>query len=267
MVKQVVKKIIDDKKGDETQMEGPMSRSAVIKEAKSNLITGEAWHKKVNIKEIIFGVQDNSIAVLATLAGVVGGSMARGQIILAGVAADLAGGIAVAIGDFVSTKSEIDYFNSNISKESTEEVTKPDVEREEIRQIYKHKAPFTTEELKMIVNRITHNKNVWLDVMMKEELGLFKERFDNPWTVSLIMMAAEVVGGFVPVIPYIFTGSGFIPSLIITYGMLFGIGVWKTTFTKKKWYWSGLEMVVAGILATVIPYLVGNWISSLNLSF
>jgi len=32
-------------------------------------------------------------------------------------------------------------------------------------------------------------------------------------------------------------------------------GVWKTTFKKKNWIGSGLEMVAAGTLATLIPYL------------
>ena len=43
--------------------------------AKQNLEKGERWHKKLSIKEIVFGFQDNSIAILAMLAGVTGGSL------------------------------------------------------------------------------------------------------------------------------------------------------------------------------------------------
>jgi hypothetical protein len=42
----------------------------VERTAKSNLERGERWHKKLSIKEIVFGFQDNSIAILALLAGV-----------------------------------------------------------------------------------------------------------------------------------------------------------------------------------------------------
>ena len=59
--------------------------------AKQNLEKGECWHKKLSIKEIVFGFQDNSIAILAVLAGVIGGSLQRGQILLAGLAAVIAG--------------------------------------------------------------------------------------------------------------------------------------------------------------------------------
>jgi len=44
----------------------------VQKIAKQNLEKGERWHKKLSIKEIVFGFQDNSIAILAMLAGVTG---------------------------------------------------------------------------------------------------------------------------------------------------------------------------------------------------
>jgi hypothetical protein len=54
------------------------------------------------------------------------------------------------------------------------------VECEEIRQIYKKKAPFTDSELSLIVNRITADKKIWLDTMLKEEIGLTREHLVSP---------------------------------------------------------------------------------------
>ena len=68
-----------------------MSTEHVERMAKRNLERGERWHKKLSIKEIVFGFQDNSIAILALLAGVTGGSLQRGQILLAGLAAVVGG--------------------------------------------------------------------------------------------------------------------------------------------------------------------------------
>ncbi len=59
-----------------------MQTENVQKVAKQNLEKGERWHKKLGVKEIVFGFQDNSIAILAVLAGVTGGSLQRGQILL-----------------------------------------------------------------------------------------------------------------------------------------------------------------------------------------
>jgi VIT1/CCC1 family predicted Fe2+/Mn2+ transporter len=56
-------------------------------------------------------------------------------------------------------------------------------------------------------------------------------------------------------------------AIIVTFSALFAIGVWKTTFTRKNKLASGIEMVVAGIVATVIPYLIGSYLSSITTSF
>ncbi|MGD0550961.1 MAG: VIT1/CCC1 transporter family protein [Candidatus Bathyarchaeia archaeon] len=245
-----------------------MSTEHVERMAKRNLERGERWHKKLSIKEIVFGFQDNSIAILALLAGVTGGSLQRGQILLAGLAAVVAGAIAVAIGSYISSKSELEYFESEINRESREIEGKLPVEREEVRQIYMKKAAFTENELSLIVNRITSDKKAWLDTMTRDELGLAKERFVHPLKAALVMMGAETIGGLVPLTPYLITPNvqtGFMGGIVVTFASLFAIGVWKTTFTKKNKLRSGLEMVVAGTLATVVPYFIGNFLSSLAL--
>ena len=245
-----------------------MDTERVQRIAKANLEKGERWHKKLSIKEIVFGFQDNSIAILAMLAGVTGGSLQRGQILMAGLAAVVAGAISVAIGSYISSRSELEYFEGEIASESREIQGNSPVEHEEVRQIYMKKAPFAQNELSLIVDRITSDKKTWLDTMTREELGLVRERFVNPLRVALIMMVAETAGGLVPLAPYIITPNvqaGFLGAIVITFTALFAIGAWKTSFTKKNWLRSGLEMVAAGCLATVIPYFIGNFLSSLAL--
>ena len=46
----------------------------VVRIAKQNLEDGERWHKKVNVREMVFGFNDGSISTLALLAGVTGGA-------------------------------------------------------------------------------------------------------------------------------------------------------------------------------------------------
>ena len=73
---------------------------------------------------------------------------------------------------------------------------------------------------------------------MKEELGLFEERFENPLKLGLIMLTAFIVGGLIPILPFfIFSHlqTSFITASIMTFLCLFIIGIWKTTFTEKNW--------------------------------
>ena len=246
-----------------------LEKDEIVSLAKKNLEEGECWHKKVNVREIVFGFNDGSISTLALLAGVTGGALAHGQILVAGFSGVIAGAISMAIGAYISSKSEIEHHQSEIEREKREIEEIPEVEREEMRQIYMKKADFTEEELNLILNRITSDKKVWLDSMMKEELGLFEERFESPLKVGLIMLVAFVAGGLIPILPFVFlpvSQTSLIVASIVTFASLFLIGVWKTTFTNKHWLRSGLEMVFVGILATVIPYLIGDLLLSSVLS-
>jgi predicted membrane protein (TIGR00267 family) len=238
-----------------------VDKEETVRIAVQNLEEEERWHKKVNVREIVFGFNDGSISTLALLAGVTGGALMRGQILIAGFSGVIAGAISIAIGAYISSKSEIEHHQSEIEREKREIEEVPQIEREEIRQIYMKKANFTKEELTTIVDRITNDKKTWLDSMMKEELGLFEERFENPVKVGLVMLIAFMAGGLVPIMPFFLLSTpqySLMIASVLTFVSLFLIGVWKTTFTNKQLWVSGLEMVFVGILAAVIPYLIGE---------
>jgi predicted membrane protein (TIGR00267 family) len=250
--------------GDRDMERDKIRNEEIVKIAKQNIERGERWHRKINIREIVFGYNDGSVSTLALLSGVTSGALARDQILIAGFSAVVAGGISMALGNYISSKSEIEYHEGEIDSEEREIEEIPEIEREEVRQIYMKKAHFTEEELNLIVNRITGDKKTWLDTMMKEELGLFKERFENPIKLGLIMFFAFAAGGILPVIPFLIlpaVQTSLLVSIIITYVSLFMIGVWKATFTKKNRLLSGAEMVFIGVLATLIPYLIGQLLS------
>jgi predicted membrane protein (TIGR00267 family) len=122
----------------------------VVRIAKQNLEDGERWHKKVNVREIVFGFNDGSISTLALLAGVTGGALAHSQILVAGFSGVVAGAISMVIGAYISSKSEIEHQQSEIKREEQEIKEIPEVEREEIRQIYMKKADFADEELEIL---------------------------------------------------------------------------------------------------------------------
>jgi VIT1/CCC1 family predicted Fe2+/Mn2+ transporter len=238
-----------------------LDRKEIVRIAQKNLEEGERWHKKTNVREIVFGFNDGSISTLALLAGVTGGALSQGNVIVAGLAGVIAGAISMGIGAYISSKSEIEHHRSEISREVRVIEQVPEIEREEIRQIYQKKGPFSDRELGLIVGKITGDEKVWLDTMMKEELGLFEEWFERPARVGLIMLMAFIGGGIIPVAPFLLIRppqTGLIVAIVLTFSSLFTIGVWKTTFTERHWLVSGLEMVGIGVLATVVPYIIGD---------
>lgn len=222
------------------------------------------------MREIVFGFNDGVISILALLAGVIGGSLTRGQTIVAALSGAIGGAISMAFGAYISTKSEIEHHHSEIERERQEVREFPEVEREELKQLYREKAPFTEEELDIILDRITSNPETFVDVMMKEELGLFEDRFESPYKVALIMFIAFSFGGLFPILPFLLVPNpyeGLIAASIVTYLALFAVGVWKTSFTTRHWLSSGLEMVGVGLLAAVVPYILGDLLLQRVLSY
>jgi predicted membrane protein (TIGR00267 family) len=238
-----------------------LSRRKVVETARKNIEEGEKWHSRVNVREIVFGFNDGTVSTLALLAGVTGAAAGRIGILIAGLSGVIAGAISMAVGAYISSKSEIEHNRSEIEREKAEVEKVPEIEKEEMRQLYQKKARFTEKELDMIITRITDDKKTWVDLMMKEELGLFQERFANPVKVGLIMMTAFLIGGLAPLTPYFITPTpelGLILACGVTFTALFIIGVWKTRFTKRNWASSGIEMVVIGVIASAVPYIIGD---------
>jgi len=246
-----------------------VNRKEILERANTNIENAEKWHKRTNVREIIFGFNDGSISILAILAVVTGGAFAQNHIIAVGFSGVVAGAISMGIGAYISSKSEIEHHRSEIHREKMEIEHLPEIEKEEVRILYRNKASFTDEELNIIVDRITSDKEVWLDFMMKDELGLIEERFESPVKIGLIMLIAFLVGGIIPITPFFILQvplNSLIVSAILTYSSLFIIGFWKTTFTDRHWIISGLEMVGVGIVALVVPYMIGEILLSLLLS-
>lgn len=211
-----------------------------------------------NIREYIFGVEDGIVSTFGILTGVATASLSGYFVILAGLAAMFSGGISMMAGTYLSTKSQKELYRSQLEREREEIKAMPKVEKEEIRKIYYNKG-FRGKKLKDVVKLVTSNKDIWLKVMMVEELGLIQHKFLNPIRSSGVMGLSFGVGALFPLSPYFFMNvkQAFPISVVLTVLGLFIFGAAKTIYTDHKWLKAGIEMVVVGMLAGIAGYLIG----------
>ena len=125
--------------------------------------------------EFVYGGIDGCVTTFAVVAGAVGAGLDSMVIIILGFANLFADGFAMSVGAFLSARTEIDNYNKHKQLEYWEIENMPDIERQEIRDIYQAKG-FEGELLEKIVTVITDNKDRWVDVMMKEELEMIEEK-------------------------------------------------------------------------------------------
>src|SRR5207247_203754 len=88
------------------------------------------------IRDATLGANDGLVSVLTIIAGAAGAATGN-AVLLAGVAALVGGAISMGIGAFVSAKAYRAYFLKELSREMREIQDLPDVERQEIRDIYR----------------------------------------------------------------------------------------------------------------------------------
>ncbi len=213
----------------------------------------ESWHSPGGraIREVVFGFNDGMVSTVGFVVGVAAALSNPKIVLITGLAEVMAGSFSMFFGSYLSTKNQREFFEQEIEREKYEIREMPEREREEIRKIYAAKG-FKGADLEMVVSHITSDNSVWLKCMMEEELGLIFESMDNSLKVGLMTGLSFVVGGLVPLIPYMYAASS--AALAQCIGLsaisLFVVGIVKTFLTKKHWFKSGLESLVIGLLAT-----------------
>ena len=209
------------------------------------------------IRDVVFGANDGLVSVVALVTGVAGGVSNNKVVLLAGVAGAVAGAISMGLGAYISNKSQIDFFKTEIDKEKHELEHEPEKETMELREIYANKG-FKGKDLDKAVKIISSNKKVMLDVMIKEELGLDTD-FNNPYLAGILSGVAFILGSIVPVLPFFFqTSLALTISIIASLIGLFILGALKTIVVKKNPFELGIESVAVGGLAMIVTYYVGT---------
>jgi len=213
-----------------------------------------------SIRDLMLGLNDGMVASFAVTSGVAGAFDAARIVIMAGIAETLGGAVSMSLAAFISARSQIEFYQSEIERERDEIQRWPEREREEIRAIYRNKG-FTGPLLDQIVAHITGEPERWRNVMMREELGFSEESFDPPLRSGSTVGGAYFVGALIPVVPYLVVApaAGVIFSAFTTLAALFVVGAAKTVITSRRWWLSGLESMLTGLAAGLVTYSAGRF--------
>ena len=212
--------------------------------------------------DAVLGATDGIVTTFAVVAGATGAYLSPGIVLIMGFANLLADGLSMAIGNYLGARSQQEYWKEERRREIWEIETLPQAEREEIRRLYRRKG-FGGETLECIVETITSDKQLWVEEMMREELGIQEERI-APLMSGLVTFSAFVLAGFLPLLSYVlaFFSSSLKPStfplsLGLTAIALFGVGVARRFMTGRSWWQSGFEILGVGGTAAACAFVVG----------
>jgi vacuolar iron transporter family protein len=215
----------------------------------------------------VYGGIDGCVTTFAVVAGSVGAGLESSVIIILGFANLLADGFSMSIGAYLSSKSERSYYHKQKAIEYWEIDNLPEKEKEEIRDIYREKG-FEGETLEKIVQVITADKERWVNVMMKEELGMTLEE-KSPLRIGTVTYISFLLIGFIPLLIYVWDyitplkSNLFLLSSLLTGTGFIIIGTLKSYITQTSILRGIFETLLLGIIAALVAYYVGSWLESL----
>lgn len=217
-------------------------------------------HKKTNsLRDIILGGQDGLVNVLGIVLGATAVTSDTKILIPTVLAATFAESISMGAVAYTSSISQRDYYESERQNELREMEEVPEVEIQEIRDIYANKG-LKGDDLENVVKVITSNKEVWLDTMMKEELNLQEVNVKDILKTSIIVGCATVVGSLIPLLPFFVFSvhNAVLGSIVLSALALFGVGAYQAISLVGDWKKSGIQMLIIGLSAAFIGFMIAR---------
>ena len=217
-----------------------------------------------SLRDIILGGQDGLVNVLGLVLGVAAATAQLRIIIAAALAATFSESIAMGGVAYTSALADRDYYLAQLEKERREVEEVPEVEREEVREIFRDKG-LHGDVLEGVVNEITSDKEVWVDVMMRDELHLAPVSSRGVVRRALVTGFATLIGSLVPLVPFLFVPvlglsvtTATILAVPLCAAVLFGVGAYKALTLVGDWRISGLQMLVIGMVSAAAGYGIGR---------
>lgn len=164
------------------------------------------------LRAAVLGANDGVVSVSSVVVGVAAANgVTSGTILLAGVAALVAGATSMAAGEYVSVQSQADTEHADLAKEIRELREQPDLELQELADIYVARGLEPGLALQ-VASQLTAADA--LGAHAREELGITEELRARPFQAALASAIAFVAGGVVPVL-----GAVLLPQQRVSVGV------------------------------------------------
>lgn len=212
------------------------------------------------LRAAVLGASDGLLSNFGLLMGVAGASVASRGVLLAGIAGLFAGGISMALGEWISVQSSRELYEKQIRTEEAEIETAPEEEIEELVLIYQSRG-LDEAAARSFATHIMRDKESAVKTLALEELGVTPgELGGSAWEAAFTSFLLFAIGAFVPLMPYLFlTGTQAIAGSAVLSGLgLFFLGASITLFTGKPVLYSGFRQMMIGFAAAAVTFLLGH---------
>jgi VIT1/CCC1 family predicted Fe2+/Mn2+ transporter len=215
------------------------------------------------LRPAVFGGSDGLVSNLALVMGVAGASSDNQAIVIAGIAGLLAGAFSMAVGEYISVRSQHELFDAQRQLQVKQLQVDEVGERAILEGIYCERG-FSPQEAQAIVGTLFATPERALDSMMRDEVGLDPKAIGGPWAAAISSFLAFISGAIIPLLPFLLlTGtSALVGGVAISLGALFLLGLGVSRLTGRPPLRCGLRQMGLGGIAALITFLIGQAIGT-----
>lgn len=212
--------------------------------------------QKAWLRPAVFGGLDGLVSNIALIAGV-GASGARPEtVVLAGVAGLVAGAFSMAIGEYVSVKTQKEQLQSEMAVEEEAHSRNPEGEQAELAQSFIEMG-LSEKTAHIAAKEVHENPARAAKLHVTYELGLDPTGAASPMWAAVSSFLTFSVGAAVPLVPYMLGFTSLWLGLASGGVGLLIAGALASRFTRRPWWLGSLRQFGLGAVAVAATYGVG----------
>ena len=213
-------------------------------------------HKSGWLRAAVLGANDGLVATASLMIGV-SAAKASSPLVTVGLAGIAAGAMSMAVGEFISVRSQSDIEEADRQLEIAHLASDPEGELEELTQIYIERG--LTRELAAEVASVMTAHDA-LGTHLRDELGQFEHTKATPLQAGVASAISYTLGGAVPLIGALLPihGGKSLPIVIATLVGLLGTGLISARSAGSPYIKTTMRVLIGGGLGMAITAGIGG---------
>lgn len=215
-------------------------------------------HRAGWLRAAVLGANDGLVSTASLMIGIAAATAGdQDFLVTAGAAGIAAGAMSMAVGEYVSVRSQNDIEESDRLLEIEQLAIDPQGEFEELVEIYTKRG--LTEELAKQVAEAMHNRDP-LEAHLRDELGQFPHNKARPIQAAIASAIAFTAGGLVPFAGAFAPTPGAAAMSIVAFTILglLATGMISAKIAGSKLLVPTLRVIGGGILGMAITAGIGQ---------
>ncbi|MGC8657306.1 MAG: VIT1/CCC1 transporter family protein [Thermoplasmata archaeon] len=212
-----------------------------------------------NVRDILYGMNDGLVEILAGVAGFAGLIQDSFITALMGLIMGIAGTVSMTAGAYISSKSQKDLQTSNINKLKDQiKFSKEDILLK-LKELF-IKRGLSEEESQRVISNLKYDENKILEELSNGYLNFSMTDIENPNETAKTTAISYFVGAIIPILPFLLVHSiieGILISFVFSAISFSVIGSVMAIISDQKIIKKIMEFLAIGIGAAIGTFLIG----------